>query len=142
MLCFICQKHAGNVALPPGGYVYEDEWWQVAHAPLEEGGPGTLIVESKRHFLDFAEMYSLEAQTYGVLLRRLYRALYRVTGARRIYAVMLLEGVPHFHVWLIPQPAGSDRRGLDYLAGTHTTSREQALKIVRQLRRVLQDEER
>ena len=107
MLCFICQKHAGLVSLPPGGYIYEDAYWRVAHAPVEEMGSGTLIVESKRHFLDFGQMTEEEASTYGVLMHRLYTALYAVTGAERIYSVMLLEGVPHFHVWLIPRLAGS-----------------------------------
>ena len=31
--CFLCRKHEGEEAAPPGGYIYEDEHWMVCHAP-------------------------------------------------------------------------------------------------------------
>ncbi len=31
----------------------------------------------------------------------------RVLSAERIYTLITLEGVPHFHVWLIPRQAES-----------------------------------
>ena len=30
--CFICRKHNGQEATPPGGYIYEYEHWMVCHA--------------------------------------------------------------------------------------------------------------
>jgi len=34
---FICQKHKGLEAPPPGGDIYEDEHWMVCHAPGKLG---------------------------------------------------------------------------------------------------------
>jgi diadenosine tetraphosphate (Ap4A) HIT family hydrolase len=115
MECFLCQKHAGQVAPPPGGYIYEDLHWRVCHAPVDKGPLGTLFVESQRHFLDFAELLPDEAASYGVLLKRLYTQLKFITGAEHIYQVVLLEGVPHFHAWLVPRTKEIPERGLKFL---------------------------
>ena len=37
MDCFLCQKHKGEVASPPGGYIYEGAHWLVCHAPVDKG---------------------------------------------------------------------------------------------------------
>jgi hypothetical protein len=50
MGCFICDKHEGKEATPPGGYIYEDAYRMVCHAPGKLGPLGTLFIESKRHF--------------------------------------------------------------------------------------------
>jgi diadenosine tetraphosphate (Ap4A) HIT family hydrolase len=115
MDCFLCQKHKGEVAIPPGGYIYEGEYWLVCHAPVEKGPLGTLFIESRRHFLDFAEANEEELAEYGPLLKRVYAALKSVTGAERVYQVILLEGIPHFHVWLVPRRNG-DEKGVPFLA--------------------------
>ncbi len=49
-ICFICRKHKGQEATPPGGYIYEDEHWMVCHAPGKLGPLGTLFIESKASF--------------------------------------------------------------------------------------------
>jgi diadenosine tetraphosphate (Ap4A) HIT family hydrolase len=116
MKCFLCQKHAGEVASPPGGYIYDDLHWRVCHAPVDKGPLGTLFIESQRHFLDFAELLPDEAVSYGVLLKKLYTELKRVTGAERIYQVIMMEGVPHFHAWLVPRAKEIPERGIDFLA--------------------------
>ncbi len=132
--CFICRKQAGAVAPPPGGYFYEDEHWLVCHAPAANAVRGQLFVESKRHFLDFAEMTPDEAASYGGLLSRLYGALKGATGAERVYAIMTLEGAPHFHVWLIPRAAGVPERGIGFLAQKHSTGEDDAVALVGELR--------
>lgn len=115
MECFLCQKHAGEVASPPGGYIYSDFHWKVCHAPLDKGPLGTLFIESQRHFLDFTEMLPDEAASYGGLLKRLYAEIKGLTGAERIYQVILLEGVPHFHAWLVPRGKDVSERGIKFL---------------------------
>ncbi len=45
MDCFLCQKHEGQVAPPPGGYIYEGEHWLICHAPADRGPLGTLFIE-------------------------------------------------------------------------------------------------
>jgi diadenosine tetraphosphate (Ap4A) HIT family hydrolase len=114
MDCFLCQKHNGQIAPPPGGYIYEGEYWLVCHAPADKGPLGTLFIESQRHFLDFAEASEEELATYGALLKKVYAALKSLTGAERVYQVVFLEGIPHFHAWLIPRRAGEEK-GMAFL---------------------------
>jgi len=115
MECFLCQKHKGQVASPPGGYIYKDKHWQVCHAPADKGPLGTLFIESRRHFLDFAEANEEELAAYGSLLKKVHAALKSLTGAERVYTVIFLEGIPHFHAWLVPRRAG-DEKGMSFLA--------------------------
>lgn len=39
MDCLPCQKHKGQVAPPPGGYIYKDSYWLVPRRN-EDGGRG------------------------------------------------------------------------------------------------------
>ena len=80
MDCFLCQKHKGEVAPPPGGYIYEGAHWLVCHAPVDKGPLGTLFIESRRHFLDFAEANDEELAAYGPLLKKVYAALKSADG--------------------------------------------------------------
>jgi diadenosine tetraphosphate (Ap4A) HIT family hydrolase len=116
MSCFLCQKHKGEIAQPPGGYIYEGEHWLVCHAPVDKGPLGTLFIESRRHFLDFAEAHEDELAEYGPLLKKVYAALKPLTGAERVYQVVFLEGIAHFHAWLIPRRVADQERGLPFLS--------------------------
>jgi diadenosine tetraphosphate (Ap4A) HIT family hydrolase len=135
--CLICQKHAGTMAPPPGGYVYEDPYWLACHASTTQGPLGTLLVESRRHFLDYDEMAPEEAAAYAALLPRLYAALKPLTGAERIYHLVLLEGLSHFHAWLVPRPPAAAEHGLDYLMKDHAADEAQAVRLAANLRTAL-----
>ena len=76
---------------------------------------GSLIVEARRHALDFGEMNDEEAANFGRLLRRLYPVIKESLGAERVYLVSTMAFYPHFHAWLVPWHAGSETRGMDYL---------------------------
>jgi len=65
------------------------------------GRLGTLVVEARQHYLDFADMLVEEQTSYGPLLHRLYTALQPETGAERSPNIVLLEEQPHVHAWLI-----------------------------------------
>src|SRR6202050_3347020 len=77
--CNICRKQDGlktgsellDVPIP-GGYVVEDEHFLVEHAPLQESSAGTLIVEARRHLLDFGEMTPTESAEVGSVLHRVF----------------------------------------------------------------------
>lgn len=117
MDCRICARRRGECPdeEPIGGYVYQDEYWYAYHAPSDRSVLGQLFLVSQRHFLDFAEMSSDEAATYGAVVKKLNRAMRQVLDAERVYALVTLEGVPHFHVWLIPRQAGSVDRNWDLI---------------------------
>jgi diadenosine tetraphosphate (Ap4A) HIT family hydrolase len=137
MDCFLCQKHAGEVASPPGGYIYEDAHWRVCHAPVDKGPLGTLFIESQRHFLDFSEASPDEVASYGPLLKKLYTELKSITGAERVYQVVMLEGVAHFHAWLVPRTREIPERGIQFLEKNFTCNDSDAQKLTNALRKAM-----
>ena len=137
MDCLLCQKHAGQVALPPGGYIYSGDHWLVCHAPVEKGPLGTLFIESRRHFLDYAEADEQELQAYGPLLKKVYSALKALTGAERVYQVVLLEGIPHFHSWLVPRRKEDQERGMPYLTKDRICTQDEAEGLATELQKAL-----
>lgn len=124
--CFICRKHNGEETAPPGGYIYEDDYWMVCHAPGKLGPLGTLFIESKRHFLDYAEMTDAESASLGYVMKKIFSALKLHTEAERIYQVTLMEGVPHFHSWLVPHRKEDKEKGMKFLVGDDSCSDEAA----------------
>jgi diadenosine tetraphosphate (Ap4A) HIT family hydrolase len=135
--CFLCRKHQGLEATPPGGYIHEDEHWMVCHAPGKLGPLGTLFIESNRHFLDYAEMNEEESVSLGNLFRTVYDALKLHTEAERIYQLTTMEGVPHFHSWLVPRRKDIVERGLKFLARDDSCSDEEAARLAEKLREAM-----
>lgn len=132
--CFLCRKHEGEETAPPGGYIYEDEHWMVCHAPAKLGPLGTLFIESKRPFLDYADMMDQESASLGDVMRDVYRALKRHTQAERVYQVTLLEEIPHFHSWLVPRRKEDPEKGIKFLARDDSCSEEEASLLAEKLR--------
>jgi diadenosine tetraphosphate (Ap4A) HIT family hydrolase len=133
--CFICRKHKGQEVAPPGGYIYEDEYWMICHAPGKLDPLGTLFIESKRHFLDYAEMTDEESDSLGHVMRKIYGALKFHTEAERIYQVTLMDGVPHFHSWLVPHRKDDSEKGMKFLARDDSCSEEEASALADKLRK-------
>lgn len=108
--CLICVRAGGGVTPlyggtlpPPGGYLVDDGTWRVGHGPPSYWPAGTLLIESNRHFLDYAEMTDAEAAGIGPLIRRFTGPLREATGAPRIHVFSCMEGAEHFHVWMVPR---------------------------------------
>lgn len=135
--CFLCRKHNGEEAIPPGGYIYEDEHWMVCHAPARLGPLGTLFIESKRHFLDYAEMTDEESASLGNVMRKVYDALKLHIEAERVYQVTLMEGVPHFHSWLVPHRKEDPEKGMKFLTRDDSCREEDAIELANNLREAL-----
>jgi len=135
--CFICRKHTGEEPAPPGGYIYEDEYWMACHAPGKLGPLGTLFIESKRHILDYAEMNNEESASLGIVMRKIYSALRLHTEAERIYQLTTMEGEPHFHSWLVPRRKDINEHGLKFLARDDSCSDEEAARLAEKLRESL-----
>src|ERR1700683_4614957 len=121
--CNICRKQddlkTGSELLDaprPGGYVVEGEHFLVEHAPLQESSAGTVIVEARRHLLDFGEMTPTESAALGPILHRLVPAVKAATGVERVYFLALMERAAHFHLWLVPKKHQGELRGVEYLA--------------------------
>jgi diadenosine tetraphosphate (Ap4A) HIT family hydrolase len=121
--CNICRKQDGLTTgselldVPiPGGYVVEGEHFLAEHAPLQESSAGTVIVEARRHLLDFGEMTPAESAELGSVLHRLVPAIKAATGVQRVYYLAVMERAPHFHLWLVPKKNEGELRGVAYLA--------------------------
>jgi diadenosine tetraphosphate (Ap4A) HIT family hydrolase len=100
----------------PSGYIVEGDHFLATHAPLKAAGAGTVIVQARRHLLDFGEMTPTESAELGAVLHRLVPAIKAATGVQRVYYLALMERVAHFHLWLVPKKDEGDLRGVDYLA--------------------------
>jgi len=109
----------------------------VCHAPGRLGPLGTLFIESRRHFLDYSEMTDEEAGTLGGVLKSIFAALRAHTGAERIYHVLLLEGVPHFHAWIVPRRKEDSERGMKFLARDDSCADEDAARLAETMRQAL-----
>ena len=121
--CNICRKQdglkTGSELLDsgrPGGYIVEREHFVAEHAPLQESSAGTVIVEARRHLLDFGGMTPAELAELGPILNRLVPAIKAATGVQRVYFLALMERAPHFHLWLVPKNNEGELRGVAYLA--------------------------
>ena len=135
--CLICHKHKGLEPIPPGGYIYEDEHWMVCHAPVKIGPLGTLFIESKRHFLDFAEFNVEEQASYGVLAHKIYKALKQLMDAEHVYQLSTVEGVPHFHVWFVPRTKDIVEHGIAFLSRDDSCEEKDAVELADKLREVI-----
>jgi diadenosine tetraphosphate (Ap4A) HIT family hydrolase len=121
--CNICKKQDGvktGSALLDGpgvsGYIVEGVHFLVEHAPLKASSAGTVIVEARRHLLDFGDMTPDEMAEFGSLVHRLVPAVKAATGVERVYLLALMERAPHFHLWFVPKKEGGELVGLAYMA--------------------------
>ena len=121
--CNICRKQdglkTGSELLDsgrPGGYIVEGEHFLAEHGPLQESSAGTVIVEARRHLLDFGEMTPAESAELGSVLNRLVPAIKAATWVKRVYFLAVMERAPHFHLWLVPKKNEGELPGVAYLA--------------------------
>jgi diadenosine tetraphosphate (Ap4A) HIT family hydrolase len=137
--CYICRKQDGAEDPPPGGYFHRGRHMLVCHAPLDMGTSGTILIESKRHFLDYGDMSPGEGRELNSLLRLLLPAVKEATGAERVYCFCTMAGAPHFHYWLVPWRKGERLKGVGYLASRmKSPSKAEAENTVKKIRRGLE----
>jgi diadenosine tetraphosphate (Ap4A) HIT family hydrolase len=127
--CFICRKHRGEEKQPPAGYIFKGRHFLLCHSPLKLGTSGTLILESKRHFLDYSEMKEDEGAEVHRILRKVFPLMKKASNAERIYSLAMMDGAPHFHMWLIPRKKGARFKGVRYLMRNDVASLKDA-KVV------------
>ena len=106
--CLFCRIQKGLIPLA-GGPIYEDELVYAHHFHTDEWPAylGHLLVETKRHTPDFADLTASESQTIGLLITRLSKALKTCAGAEKVYAIFYGEVTPHLHVHLTARYPGT-----------------------------------
>jgi diadenosine tetraphosphate (Ap4A) HIT family hydrolase len=132
--CFFCRKSAGLEGEPLGGYVIQNDTWIANHAKPHVGHPGTLILSTRRHFLDFTEMTDEEMDSLHEVMRKVVPAIKKATGASRVYFLSMMAGMPHFHVWLIPQQPDSELKAFELLGSERICSEADVLATSDRLR--------
>lgn len=105
MDCVICKKIEKSDAET---YLYQSEHWLLRHSS-ETNIEGYLILEARRHILDFSQASTDELAAYGPLLATAMKAIRKVVSPERVYTFSLAEAVPHLHVHLIPRSAEMPR---------------------------------
>jgi len=98
-VCMFCER-LRNPSTISDCLVYEDELFNVSHQLNEEGQTylGSVIIQTRRHVHDLAELTEEEAVRLGSLVTRSSRALKNCTGAAWTYAESFLERYQHVHV--------------------------------------------
>jgi diadenosine tetraphosphate (Ap4A) HIT family hydrolase len=102
--CPVCAELAGRIAAP-GGPVYRNEWWEVAHHTGAYTDPGELIVKARRHVESLSGLTAEEAAAIGPILRAAVTAIERVVRPERVYVASYNERVRHVHFFLLPRTA-------------------------------------
>ena len=107
--CSVCAEVAGHI-VPPGGAIFENESWIVAHHTGPWTDPGELIIKARRHCESLSAWTAAEAAALGPVLRAAVIAVERVARPERVYVASYGERVRHVHFFLLPRtrnlPAG------------------------------------
>jgi len=109
----------------------------VCHAPGKLGPLGTLFIESKHHFPDYAEMTQEESASLGAVMKKMYAALRLHTDAKRIYQLSTMEGQPHYHCWIVSRGKDVTERGLKFLARDDSCDDKDAATLAEKLREAM-----
>jgi diadenosine tetraphosphate (Ap4A) HIT family hydrolase len=107
--CSICEEVAGRITAP-GGVIYDDGFWSVAHHTGSYTDPGELIVMLRRHCESLSGLTGPEAAALGPVLHSAVGAIEQVVRPERVYTACYGERVRHVHFFLLPRttalPAG------------------------------------
>jgi diadenosine tetraphosphate (Ap4A) HIT family hydrolase len=78
-----------------------------------------------------------ESASLGSVMRKIYYALKLHAEAERIYQVTLIDGVPHFHSWLVPHRKDDLEKGMKFLARDDSCNDENATTLANKLREAM-----
>ena len=110
--CPVCRKQRGEVAVT-GGIIYEDDLISISHAQLfgeeKDHYLGHVFVEAKRHIPELADLTEQEAQTIGLWISRVAKALLQAEGMEHVYSFFIGDGMPHVHLHVIGRRPGAPR---------------------------------
>jgi diadenosine tetraphosphate (Ap4A) HIT family hydrolase len=91
--------------LPPGGILFEGEYWCffLRDKPLLVAGQGFVVL--KRHCENIAELTPAETAELGVVMQRVSVTLAEVVGAEKVHFGLYAEDVKHIHLHVTPRTA-------------------------------------
>jgi diadenosine tetraphosphate (Ap4A) HIT family hydrolase len=142
--CLVCAKYSGRPVpawagfpIPPGGHLVDDGMWRVGHGPTPYWPTGTLLIESYRHFLDYADFSPEEATTLGPLVKRFTGPIKEATGATRVHLFSCMEGTEHFHLWMVPR-VGDAPSGRTFIAEPGYCTPGEAEDAIAKIRQALE----
>lgn len=102
--CIACDTIAGRVN-PPGGVIYQNEHWLVDHSVSPVMLKGFLIIKTKRHVEDIADLTLSEHSSLADAMARTTKALRDVMSPERLYVASFGESHPHVHWFVVPRTA-------------------------------------
>lgn len=105
--CFVCRKHRGEVTVA-GGVLYEDDL-VLATRPAGATYPAHLMLDTRRHVGELADLTVAEAEAVGRAVRRLAQALREVCGVEHVYLSVFGDAVPHVHVHVVGRYPGTPK---------------------------------
>ncbi|WP_020578226.1 HIT family protein [Actinopolymorpha alba] len=101
--CHSCDQEANFDGLPPRELIASDEHWRVVHA-FNSGLLGWLVLTTRRHVMELAELNDAEVATLGAWQVRLARALGEEFGTSKTYVAEFGEVSGfHLHFHVVPR---------------------------------------
>lgn len=135
MTCLPCDlEHAQDDAI-----VYRDDLWSCEIADGYDV-PGWFVLRARRHAEGWTGLSDEEAATFGLVAKRVDRAIQDATGAVNTYFLSFGENYPHLHFLLIARPPDlpSELKGAAILGlRADHTDREAALATAALVRAAL-----
>lgn len=102
--CVSCRTVAGEI-LPPGGILFEGEYWIffLRDKPLLVVGQGFIVL--KRHCENMRDLTMAEAAELGAVIQTVSGVLTEVIGAEKVHFGLYAEDVKHLHLHVTPRTA-------------------------------------
>lgn len=108
--CISCATVSGSF-VPPGGVVFEDQYWIVVLRANPVRFPCLPLLILKRHCEDMAELIGDESASLGQLMQLTSQVLNKALQPAKVHFGIYAEDVKHIHVHVFPRmsnmPAGN-----------------------------------
>lgn len=106
--CMGCES-ANHQLIPPGGYVYEDDFINVA-ADFEIPIPGFMILGINKHYHSLNQMTEQERMNIMRVLNETIEVVKKVCQVTEV-TVIQEERSKHFHIWILPSYSWMEEYG-------------------------------
>ncbi|MCI0689634.1 MAG: hypothetical protein L0Y54_20725 [Sporichthyaceae bacterium] len=90
---------------PDKDVIWRDEHWQVRQYVKPTGLPAVVTLFPNAHH-DLEDLPDDLAAEFGLMIRRVARAVQSLDGIARVHVNRWGDGSAHLHVWFLPRPLG------------------------------------